>query len=583
MSTQKSLKKKSIIKLLIAIIIIIAVNIISANFFKRLDMTAEKRYTITDYSKNTLENLDGQIFITVYLDGKDLPLQFKKFRKAIIEELELFKVYAGSKIDYEFVNPTDEKMSEDERNTLQKDLFNIGIVRVEDTQIKEGQATKTLIYPSAVVSYTYYDVKRDSLISRRIGLNLLNNDPNYEQSSPENINNSLQTLEYKFINEIKKITEKKRPTIVFLEGQGELEEAYVIDIERSLYEYYNVLRGEIKGRYGILDSMDVLVIAKPTKEFSEEDKFVIDQYIMKGGKILWLVDGVDVSMDSIYYYEKSYAMPANTEVLKIDDQLFTYGARINTDVLQDQICTSILLKGTTTTGEERDFWYKWLYFPLLITQNNNVINKYIDAIKTDFVSSIDTVGKNTDIKKTILLTTSDNTRKITVNFPTEINFKEINELPDEKLFTSPKIPVAVLLEGNFPSLWKGRKVDRFMPNPQKFIEKSEHTKMIIVADGDIIKNVVKSNGETMPLGFDKFSFYQFEGNKQFIMNAINYLADDEGLMSIRSREFQLRLLDQDKIKYERTKWQLINLLTPIILILLLGIVFNFFRKRKYNR
>jgi len=583
MSLQKSLKRKNTIKLFITLIIIVIINVFSANIFKRIDMTAEKRYSVSDYTKQTLKNLNGQIFITIYLEGNDLPLQFKKFRKAIIEQLDIFKVYAGQNIDFEFVNPTDESLSDDEMNTLMQDLYNLGIVRVEDTKITDGQATKTLIYPSAVVTYNYYDVATDSMFSHRVGLNLLNNDPNYEQASPENINNSLQTLEYKFINEIKKITQTSAPTIVFLEGHGELDEPNVIDIERSLFEYYHVLRGELKGRYGILDSIEVLVIAKPTQEFSDSDKFVIDQYIMNGGKVLWLVDGVNVSMDSIYNYEYSYAMPANTEVLRIDDQLFTYGVRINTDILKDLLSSTIMLKGVSSTGQERDYWYNWTYFPLLITENNNVINKYIDAIKTEFISSIDTVGNNSDIKKTMLLSTSFTTRQIGVNFPLEINFEEINEIPNEQMFQEGGKPVAVLLEGQFPSLWKGRIVDRYMQNPALFKEKSVPTKMIVVSDGDIIANVVKSNGETMPLGFDKYSFYSYDGNKQFIMNAINYLADDEGLMSIRSREFKLRLLDQTTITSERTKWQLINLLSPIIFILLLGLFFNLIRNRKYKK
>lgn len=582
MSTRKKIKRKTILKLSTAFVILVIINVISANFFKRIDMTAEKRFTLSDYTKETLQNLDGQIFITIYLDGKDLPLQFKKFRKAVIEQLEIFKVYAGQNIDYEFINPTDEEMSDDEQITLMQDLYDLGIVRVEDTQIKDGQATKTLIYPSAVLTYNLYDEVNDTLISRRVGLNLLNNDPNFEQSSPENINNSMQTLEYKFINEIKKITATEFPNIVFLYGHGELERSELNDILKSLSEYYNVFMGYVDGQYGFLDDADVLVIAKPTQAFSDSDKFVIDQYLMNGGKILWLVDGVNVSMDSIYYYEQSFAMPANTEVVNLDDQLFTYGVRVNTDVLQDLRSSTIMLKGVSQTGEERDYWYNWFYFPLLVTKNNHVINKYIDAVKTEFISSIDTVGNNQDIKKTVLLTTSQTTKQIGVNFPLVINFEEINELPNEQLFNQGEKPVAVLLEGKFPSLWKGRIVDRFMPNPSLFKEKSVETKMIVVSDGDIIKNVVKSNGETMPLGFDKYSFYSFDGNKEFIINAINYLADDAGLMSIRSREFKLRLLDQTIVNNEKTKWQLINLLSPILLILFIGLVFNIFRNRKYK-
>jgi len=580
---KNSQKRRFKIIFLASILLLIFVNILSSNFFTRLDLTAEKRYTLTDYTKQTLKNLNGQILITVYLDGKDLPLQFKKFRSAIKEELEIFKVYAGKNIDYEFINPTDEKKSDDERKTIYNDLYKLGIVPVENTELKEGQATKTLIFPAAVISYSFYDEQADSMIIRRIGINLLNNDPHFDQSSPENINNSIQTLEYKFVNEIKKITQKQKPKIVFLEGQGELPEAQVIEIERALSEYYDIMRGKINGRYGCLYDFDAVVIAKPTKPFAEQDKFVLDQYIMNGGKILWLIDGVNVDMDSIYNYGYSFAMPDLLGLINIDDQLFTYGIRINTDILQDLYCSTIMLKGISSTGEERNHWYKWYYFPLLVTQNTNVINKYLDVVRTEFVSSIDTVGHNPEIKKTILLTTSNLTRKIGVNVPLQIDFKEINDIPNQELFNKKFLPVAVLLEGKFPSVWKGRIVNKMLPAGAKFLEKSKTTKMIVISDGDILKNVVKSNGEVFPIGFDKYSLQNYEGNKQLIINAMNYLCDDEGLMQIRSREFKLRLLDKSKITKQRTLWQIINVVLPIIFIILLGLSLHFFRIKKYGK
>ncbi len=578
-----NLKKNYKITFTITIIVLIIINVLSSQFFTRIDLTAEKRYTLTDYSKTTLKNINGQLFITIYLDGKDLPLQFKKFRNAIKEELEIFKVYAGKNLDYEFINPTDEKKSEDERKTIYNDLYKLGIVPVENTELKEGQATKTLIFPAAVITYTYYDEQRDSLVSRRIGINLLNNDPHYDQSSVENINNSIQTLEYKFINEIKKITQTRKPQIVFLEGQGELPEAQVIEIERALSEYYDVMRGQIGGRYGCLDNFDAVIIAKPTKPFTEQDKFVLDQYIMNGGKVLWLIDGVNVDMDSIYNYGYSFAMPDLPGLIKIDDQLFTYGVRINTDILQDWYCSTIMLKGISSTGEERNHWYKWYYFPLLVTQNTNVINKYLDLVRTEFVSSIDTVGHNPEVKKTILLTTSNLTRKIQVNVPIQIDFKEINEIPDQNLFNQKFLPVAVLLEGKFPSVWKGRIVSKMLPPGAKFVEKSVPTKMIVISDGDILKNVVKENGEVFPIGFDKYSLQNYEGNKQLIINAMNYLCDDEGLMQIRSREFKLRLLDKSVIEKQRSLWQIINVVLPIIFIILIGLSLHFVRVKKYSK
>ncbi len=546
-------------------------------------MTAEKRYSLTDYTKNKLRNLPGKIFITVYLDGKELPLQFKKFSSAIKEELDIFKIYAGKNLDYEFVNPTDESKSEQWRKSLYNDLYQLGIMPVETQEVKEGQATSTLIFPSAVVSYSYYDKQHDTIITRRIGVNLLNNDPHYDQSSPENINNSEQTLEYKFINEITKIVKLQKPKIAFLEGQGELEEPFVIDLERALGEYYDILRGSAGGQYGALDSFAAVVIAKPTRKFDEKDKFVLDQYLMKGGKILWLVDGVNVSMDSVYYYNKSFAMPALPATINIEDQLFTYGIRINSDLLQDLYCSTIVLKSVSATGEVRNQRFKWTYSPLLVSDNANVITKYLDYIRTEFVSSIDTVGKNPNIKKTVLLTTSDVSNKINVNIPIQIDFKEITKPIDQKQFTQKGLPVAVLLEGKFPSLWKGRIVNKMLPPGAKFLEESVPTKMIVVSDGDICKNVVNSEGQSYPLGFDKFSMQTYYGNKQFLINAMNYLCDDEGLMKVRSREFKLRVLDKKIVNSQKSLWQFINVAMPVIVLILAGLIFVFIRKRKYTR
>ena len=578
-----SIKKKSILTLSVAIIVLILINVVSSKIFTRIDMTAEKRYSLTDYTKTTLKNLPGKVLVTVYLEGNDLPLQFKKFRSSVQENLSIFKVYGKGNFEYKFVNPTDDGMSQEKRKELYNELYRLGIVPVENSEIVEGKSTKTMIFPAAIISYSFKNLNNDSVITRKIGINLLNNDQNFEQSSPQNINNSVQTLEYNFINEIKKITTSKVQRVVFLEGHGELQESFVIGIERSLSEYYDVMRGQIGGRYGCLDDVEVVVIAKPTKPFSEADKFVLDQYLMKGGKILWLVDGTNVSMDSIYNFGKAFSMPANSARLNIEDQLFTYGIRINTDIIQDFNCSTIMLKGVSSTGEERNHWYKWWYFPLLATHNDHVINKYLDLIRTEFVSSIDFVGKDSDVEKTVLLTSSQMTKHFKVNFPLEIDFKEINYVPDPKSFNSGEKPVAVLLEGKFKSLWKGRIVNKMLPPGAKFLEKSKDTKMIVVADGDIAKNVVKSNGEVFPIGFDKYSMYSYDGNKQFIINSLNYLCDDEGLMSIRSREFKLRLLNKDKITNEKTKWQIINLFLPIVIVILLGLTFYYIRKRKYTK
>lgn len=577
------IQKNHLAKFAAVLLVVVLLNIISTYASKRFDLTAEKRYTLSDYTKNELSKMEQQIYITVYLDGKKLPIPFKKMRTSIRELLEEFKIHADENIEFEFINPNEK--SEDEKNILFQRFAQLGIVPVESSQVEtdEGQATFTNIFPSAIITYTAYYPEHDTIVTRDIGINLLNNDPNFDPSSEENINNSLNTLEYKFINEINKISRKEKPKIAFIEGHGELSDLQVVSLQATLSEYYKVMRGAINGKYGILDSYEAIVIAKPTKEFSEADKFVIDQYLMQGGKILWLVDGVNVSMDSIITLNRTFAMPANLQQLNIEDQIFKYGARVNTDIVQDLICSSILLKGMSQTGEERDHWYNWLYFPVLITQNNHVINKYINVLRTDFASTVDTVGNDPKVKKTILLTSSKTSKKLSVNMPLDIDFKEINEAPNQKQFTAQNLPLAVLLEGNFTSLYKGRNVSNYLLDKSLYKETSEPSKIIVVGDGDIAKNVVKSNGEVQPLGFDKYSLSFFKGNEEFLLNAVNYLCDDSGLMTIRARQLKLRLLDKEKVKEQKLLWQTVNVALPILIIIIFGIAMFFYRKMKYGK
>jgi len=585
---KRTLKRQSIIQLLSAVLIIFLINYIATFAFKRFDLTSEKRFTLSDYTKKLLENSDQQFYITVYLEGDELTIPFKKMKNSVKELLDEFKVYAGANINYEFINPTKKDDSEEEKRLVYKRLYNLGIVPTETSEVNETQSTKTMIFPSAILTFTQFiekgssDGTKDTLITKEIGINFLNNDPNYEATSEENINNSIQSLEYKFINEIQKISRAEKPNIAFIEGHGEVPEKEVLEISTVLSEYYNVRRGSINGDYGVLENFAAIIIAKPTTAFSDSDKFVIDQYIMNGGKVMWLVDGVNVDMDSIYFYKHTFAMPSNLEQIKILDQLFKYGVRVNTDIVQDTYCSTILLKGTSATGEERNHYYNWYYFPVLMTQNDNVINKYIDVVKTEFVSTIDTVGDDSNVRKTIILTTSEFSKKLNITVPVEINFDEINNVPDEKLFNSGRQPVAVLLEGNFNSCFKNQNITKYIPDIKLFKDKSVETKQIVIADGDIIKNVVTSNGGTYPLGFDKYSLYTFKGNKEFLLNAINYLCDDDGLMTLRSREFKLRLLDKTKVEDNRIVWQLINTLLPIISIIIFGIIIIFIRKRKYK-
>ncbi len=560
--------KQNILKISAFLALVVIINVLASSFYKRIDLTADKRFTLSPYTRDILKKLPGKIHVTVYLDGRKLPVEFKHFRLAIKDLLDEFKLVKGRDFTYDFVDPVSDRLSREEKQKMYEDFRSLGIVPLIYQETSQGEAKQIQIFPAAKVSYVY--PQGDSILRQEVGINLLNKDPNFQPASEQNINNSIQTLEYKFVNSLVKFFTQKPKTVAFIEGHGELPEIFVLDFERELSQYYNVKRGVIGGKYGILDSFDVIIVAKPLKKFSKADKFVIDQYIMKGGKVLWLLDGVNVDMDSIIYYDKAFAFPAQVEQVGLEDMLFKYGVRVNSDLVQDMFCSTIRLVGQSPNGQEQYHTFLWFYFPVLVSHNNHVINRYIDYIHTVFVSSIDTVGKRPGLKRKVLLTTGEYSRILPVNFPWEITLDEVNTPPAKEAFNKKYVPVAVLLEGKFPSAFSGRIVRDILPRGQKKLDTSVNTKMIVVSDGDIIRNEVTSDGRIMPLGFDRYSGVTFNGNKQFLINAVNYLADDQGLMKLRSRQFTLRTLDKAKVDNYYYLWVVLSVILPLLVLALLG-------------
>ena len=352
-----------------------------------------------------------------------------------------------------------------------------------------------------------------------------------------------------------------------------------MDISSVLSEYYLVKTGRIGGTPGILDDFKAIIIAKPEEAFSEEDKFVIDQYIMNGGSVLWLVEGIRTNLDSLFITGSTISMAQD---LNLNDMFFEYGVRVNHDLLMDKFSSPIGLTSKGPDGKPRINHYPWYYFPVLVSDNDHVVSKYLNYIKTEFVCTIDTVGNNTDVKKTILLKSSAYSKLDPI--PSRISFELINYMPQDSEMKAGRKNIAVLLEGKFNSIFKNRPVEKYFPNISRadVVTKSKHAKMIIVSDGDIIKNEVSRDGKPYPIGFDKFTQQTFIGNQEFILNAVNYLCDDEGLMTIRSRELKMRLLDHDKVSNNRFVIQLINILLPLVIIILFGITVAIIRKRKYR-
>ena len=577
---RKSMKRSQLVSFIVTVAIVVLLNVIGNFAFTRLDLTSEKRYTLSPTTKEILNKLDDYVYFKVYLEG-DFPAGFKKLRRETKEMLDEFRAYSKY-IDYEFINPS-ESGDANERQENYKLLYQSGLnpTNVVD-RTSDGSSKQMIIWPGALVSYRNDTEIAIDLLENRIG-----------QSSEEALNASMQNLEFRLIDAVKKATRLKKPNIAFIEGHGELDAMDVYDITQTLSRNYNVGRVEIGGRIDALMhrtqneeedvkafiSYDAIIIAKPTLPFDEKDKFLIDQYIMHGGKVLWLVEPVYATMDSLQSQESTIGVEMG---LNLDDMLFRYGVRLNRNLLLDLTCASIVIRTGQMAGQPQMEYYRWFYFPLLQAASKHPMVRNMNAIKADFVSSIDATTSADGIDQVPLLKTSDYT-KIS-GAPVFISLSMLKQTPDRRFFPSKGQNVAYLLKGSFPSLYANRIPQEIIDDQaMHFREESKPTAMIVVADGDIIRNQIDIRRKMpLALGFDQYTGNTY-ANKEFIENCISYLVDGEGLIDIRSRELKIRLLDMTKIAKERTKWQLTNTLIPIGSIIVLGFVMAFIRMKKYNR
>ena len=577
---RKNLKKNQIVAFLVTVVIVAVVNVIGSYVFTRFDLTSEKRYTLSPTTKEILNNLDDYVYFRVYLEG-DFPAGFKKLRRETKEMLDEFRAYSKY-VDYEFVNPS-ESDDANERNETYKLLYQSGLNPTNlNVRNSDGSSKQMIIWPGALVSY-HNDTE--------IAIDLLENQMG--QSDEEALNASMQNLEFRLIDAVKKVTRFKKPNIAFIQGHGELSGDDIYDITQTLSQNYNVAHLEIDGKIDALMhrtqdetvdvktfiSYDAIVIAKPTEPFDEKDKFLIDQYIMHGGKVLWLVEPVYATMDSLQSQESTIGLEQD---LNLDDMLFKYGVRLNRDLLLDLTCAALPVRTGQVAGQAQLEFFRWFYFPLLQAASNHPMVRNMNAIKADFVSSMDATTSANGIEQIPLLKTSDYT-KIS-GTPVFITLAMLRQTPDQRMFNSKGKNVAYLLKGSFPSLYANRIPQEIVDDQATdFMEESLPTAMIVVADGDIIRNQIDIKRKMpLPLGFDQYTQNTY-ANKEFIENAISYLVDGEGLIDIRSRELKIRLLDMTKVGKERAKWQVINTLVPIALIIALGFVMAVIRKRKYNK
>ena len=561
-------------------VFVILVNILFSFTDLSFDLTEDKKNSISTETKQILSEIDDIVFIKVYLDG-NFPAEFKHLQSEVLNLLISFKSIVGANLDFEFINPN-KLVNEEERMNLFKQLVKDGLSPT-DIEIKTSSSNSNqIIFPCASI---YYKNKQQPV-------NFLKN--SITKQASENINASVEALEFEFISAIQHLKKNKLDKIAFLEGNGELNENQVYDITKSVLDdnfnlsyYYNINRFNIKEftidsttmlpdlvrQLSTLNTYKAIIIAKPTIPFNNIDKLLIDQYIMSGGKVLWLVDGVIASMDSLK--NKSGFFIANKNELNIDDQLLSYGVRINNNLVEDLRSTKIPIITGYSNNKPQQSYFEWPYFPLLVSDSKHPIAKGLDGIKCNFISSIDTIKNN--IKKTILLHSSKKSR---LNYtPTKISLGILENLPPIESYNKKHEPVAVLLEGEFESLYKNRLVTK---NAEiKLKERSDKTKMIIVADGDIIANAVNTSGTIFPLAYEPEIKYTYPGNKHFLINAIQYLCDDNGLSHLKTKELSLRMLDKEKVNKNRLIIQLINITIPIVVLLIFTFFFFQDKKIKY--
>ena len=564
MTQKKSIRKRKDIAMLLAVLtIVILVNFVGIFLFKRFDLTSEKRYTLSESSRNLLKKLDDVVYIKVYLQG-DFNPNFTRLKNETKELLDEFRAYSNGNLEYELINPLDNP-SKEETDKIEKQLYDKGIMPEQIVDRSSQKVSETFIWPGAIISYKGKESVWQ-IYKRQLGF-----------EAEQSINNSIQEMEYGLTNAIRKTTLIRKPEVLFIEGHSELDTIRGADFMRSVAEYYNVSRVNINHKLYALKGADAIVIAQPDSMFDEKDKYIIDQFIMHGGKALWLIDPVYVNRDTLT--TRGYSL-GFTNDLNLDDILFKYGVRLNPVLVQDLQSAQVPVNVGFKMGQPDFKPFYWNYYPLLLPSSNHPIVKNLDLIRTEYIGTLDTVFSR-DVTKTILLQTSRYTK--TQPTPVRILAAQVKLKPNESQYNNSFQNVACLLEGQFESNYKNRITRRILEDSIfDFKSKSKPTKMIIVADGDIAKNEYqRGTGMIFPVGYDMYTKQQF-ANKTFLLNCMNYLLDDEGLLQLRSREVKLRLLDKKKTATQVTKWKLTNVGIPLILIICFGLIQYYIRKKKYS-
>ena len=556
----KKLFQNTVIKVVIALVCLLAVNYIAKQWHTRIDLTQDKRYTLSQVSKKTLAKIQNPIVIDVLLKG-NIPTEFKKLQTETIQLLDEY-VATNNNIIVNFVNPLE---GEEHPESVIQELINNGYQPLQITQNEAGKSSIEYIFPWAVIS----DGKKSERV--RLFVNKLGS------TDQEQVQNSVQKLEYNFTDALYKFTLDKKKKIAVLRSNGALKDIYMADFLKTAREYYfiapftldSVATNPEKTLHD-LEKFDLLLVPKPTEPFTDAQKQVVDQYIMNGGRALWLIDNVAVSLEDMYKTGgMTMAMPVN---LNLTDMFFQYGFRINYTLVNDLYFSEIIV-ATGDGSQTRYMPIPWVYNPLVLSGNNHLINNHLDAVRLQFANSIDTLKNG--VKKTVLLASSPFSKAD--GTPREISLRIDPNNQNKEAYKHGNIPLAVLLEGEFNSVYK----DRIRPiNLKEKAERSKPTKMLVVADGDIIKNDIDSkNNIPLELGFDKWTSKYYD-NKAFLQNALNYLLDDTEFLSLRNKKVQLAFLDKEKVAESASSWQVKVFVYPLLLLILVMLLVLYFYKKK---
>ena len=558
--------QKTKMNVAVFVVSLLAIFFISSNFLFRIDLTADKRYSLSEVSKEIASKNNNIIEIELFLEG-ELEPGLQKLQQEVFEKIAVLNVYSPKPIRLKITDPyqfSNAKKTEEFQNQLIKK----GIQPISFNRKTDSGISTRYIFPGAVITSG----------QKEIAVNFLKNNPDF--SYEVNFNHSIESVEFELINAFQKLERDKKSTVAFLEGHGEFNQFEVLDFTNALQGDFNVLRTTAETLKTKISETDILIVAGPKEPFSEKDKFLIDQFVMHGGKVLWLIDPVKVSLDSLSNGYQTFAFPID---LNLGDMLFKYGVRLNFELLQDVDCARLLVNTAPAGSKEQWNLFPWYYSPLLIPADNHPLSRNLNRVFTEFVSSVDTISGNSDLTKSVVLSTSPYARR--VKSPSSVSLENIKNPPARELFNQSFIPVGVLVEGEFTSVFQNRMIENLGNDISDFQAKSKPAKMVVIADAGIIANNVNYSHQPpqiQELGYDRVSKQTF-GNKEFLLNTIFYMNDEAGIMQLRDRTVQLRLLDKVRLREEKSFWQLLNVLAPMVVVLLFGMCYNIIRRYRYSR